>query len=318
MRILVTGGLGFLGQHLARCLLRAYPACALTLVDDLSSSRLDHAWLAGRAEIRVEDFSALVWKGRDLDRIYHLASPVGSLGILAGSGRVAKMITDLAVRAGELAAETGASLLYVSSSETYGRSGARSEEDEVTIPAGSGPRMEYLLGKLAGEHLLRNLAQRNRFRLTLVRPFNTIGEHQSSRIGFVVPTFFENALAGRPLPLFFGGGQTRCFCHAEDMAEGLLAVQEKGTAGEIYNLGNPENGTSIRALAEAIRSLCGSSSPLEAIDPRERFGSQYLEASAKMPRIDKVRAHTGWSPTIGLKAALDRIHAHYLRHAYRD
>jgi UDP-glucose 4-epimerase len=310
MKILITGGLGFLGHHLSRRLLRAYPDCELTLVDDLSSSRIDYAWLRGRAEVRIGDF--LRWKagGRRFDRIYHLASPVGSLGILARAGRIAKDITDLAVHAGETAMETGASLLYVSSSEVYGKPGIQSETDEARVPVASGARMEYLLGKLAGEHVLRNLSSRHGFRLTLVRPFNVLGEHQTARIGFVVPIFFERALSGEPLPLFYGGAQRRCFCHADDVAEGLVAVQEGGEAGGLYNLGNPGNRVSVSGLAERIRDLCESKSTLEAFDPGDRFGSQFLEASEKVPSIAKA-AGLGWRPRIDLDEALRRVHRHY-------
>lgn len=311
LRILITGGLGFMGHHLCKRILGAYPDCSLTLIDDLSSSRIDYGWIRQRAEIRIEDFLAADFRGRRFDRIYHLASPVGSLGILDRTGYVSKNIVDLAVRAGELAAASGASLLYVSSSETYGKPGRQDERDELTVPVRTGARMEYSLGKLAGEHLLGNLSQRMGFRLTIVRPFNILGEHQSSRIGFVVPTFMEQASRDKPLTLYYGGGQIRCFCHAEDMAEGLILVQEMGRAGETYNLGNPANRITIRALAEKIRDLCGSTSILDSVDPASRYGAQFIEAPAKQPSITKALKHTGWTPRIDLDSALARIVRHY-------
>jgi nucleoside-diphosphate-sugar epimerase len=307
MRILVTGGLGFLGQHLVRQLLVQQPGVRLTVVDNLSSSRIDYTWLQGLAEIIIDDFAALP-DGRRFDRIYHLASPVGSLGILAMSGYVAGAIVALAERAGEWAAACGASLLYVSSSEVYGKGGEQDENDELSVAVQTGTRMEYSLGKLAGEHLLRNMAARHGFRVTVARPFNALGAHQSSRIGFVVPTFFENALAGQALPLFHGGRQVRCFCHADDLVRGLIAIQEHGVNGQTYNVGHPGNATSIRELAEKIRQLCQSSSALEDVDPVQRFGPGYLEASAKLPSIHKLQADTGWRPTIDLDSALRQIH----------
>lgn len=321
MRILVTGGLGFVGQHLVRHLLREHRDARLTVIDNLSSSPIDYTWLRGLAEVVVDDFAVLP-AGRRFDRIYHLASPVGSLGILAMSGHVAKAIVDLAVRAGEWAAASGASLLYVSSSEVYGKGGEQAESDELTVAVLTGTRMEYSLGKLAGEHLLRNMAARYGFRLTVARPFNALGEHQSSRIGFVVPTFFEHAIAGQPLPLFHGGHQVRCFCHVDDLVRGLSAIQECGVDGQTYNVGHPGNATRIRDLAATIRELCQSSSELECVDPAERFGRAYLEAPAKSPSIQKLHADTGWWPAIDLDTALRRVHRSYLAsevstHAYR-
>jgi nucleoside-diphosphate-sugar epimerase len=311
MRILVTGGLGFVGQHLLRHLLVQHRDAHLTVIDNLSSSRIDHAWLLGRAEILIDDFAALPARQR-FDQIYHLASPVGSLGILAMSGHVAKAIVDLAVRAGEWAAASGASLLYVSSSEVYGKGGEQDERDELAVPVQIGTRMEYSLGKVAGEHVLRNMAARHGFRLTIARPFNALGEHQSSRIGFVVPTFFEHAMAGRALPLFHGGQQVRCFCHVDDLVRGLIAMQQHGANGQTYNVGNPGNAISIRELAVKIRALCRSSSALECVDPSARFGCAYIEASAKSPSIDKLHADTGWWPAIDLDGALQRVHRSYL------
>jgi nucleoside-diphosphate-sugar epimerase len=310
-KILITGGLGFLGQHLARYLLHTDPGCQLTIIDNLSSSEISYGWLHNRAEILTVDFRTSSLAGRTFSRIYHLASPVGSLGILTRSGYVAKEITDLALRAGELAAEHGATVLYVSSSEVYGKAGLQREEDELVVPVQTGTRMEYSLGKLAGEHLLRNLAARFGFRLTVVRPFNALGEGQSAQIGFVVPTFFQNALVGKPLPLFNGGNQIRCFCHAEDIVRGLVAVQECGRDRHTYNLGNPGNAVTIRELAMRIRELCASDSQLETVDPTQKFGMHYLEASAKSPRIDKVKTDTGWTPAIDLDTALTRVYDYY-------
>lgn len=217
------------------------------------------------------------------------------------------MISDLAIRAAEIAADSKASLLYVSSSETYGKSGLQLESDNLLIPVSFGARMEYMLGKLSAEHMIHNMSIRHGFRMTTVRPFNIIGEHQSSRIGFVVPTFIENALKNKPLPVFYGGLQTRCFCYVEDMVDGLIAVQENGKNRETYNLGNPYNETSILNLGQKIKNICNSSSAIESVIPENIYGKTFIEASSKKPSIEKINLHTGWKPETDLDSALLKI-----------
>jgi nucleoside-diphosphate-sugar epimerase len=309
--ILITGGLGFLGHHLSKRLLTLYPECKLTIVDNLSSTIIDYSWLNNRAEIIIEDFRDVKLSSYSFDQIYHLASPVGSLGILDKSGYIVKIISDLAVHAAEIAASNNASLLYVSSSEVYGKSGIQDENDELVIPVNSGARMEYILGKLAAEHILHNMAFRKEFKLTIVRPFNIFGEHQTSKIGFVVPTFFENAVRQNALPVFFDGSQKRCFCYVDDIVNGIIAIQELGRSGETYNLGNPSNSISIGDLAHTIINMCGSSAEIEHIDPQRLYGKQYIEASEKYPSIDKVMQHTGWRPEFDLESGLSKLSEFY-------
>lgn len=311
MNILVTGGLGFLGHHLCKRILKSEPEANLTIVDDLSSSLIDYSWITSYAKIYIDDFRTVDLSKNRFDQIYHLASPVGSIGILAKNGYIAKQITDLAVKAAEIATRDNASLLYISSSETYGKEGMQKENDDIVFPVQSGARMEYMLGKLVAEHVLHNMSFRYGFRLLIIRPFNIIGEYQSSRIGFVVPTFFENALSGKSIPVFYEGSQTRCFCHVEDMVKGIIEIQKNGISGETYNLGNPFNLISIYDLAITIRNICNSQSTIENVNPEKIYGNSYIEASSKFPSISKVTDQTGWTPVIDLQTALNRIYQFY-------
>ena len=309
--VLVTGGLGFIGVHLCRALLRRDPSARLTIVDDLSSTRMDYADLEGRADIHVQDLRTFASRRGRYDVVYHLASPVGSLGILERSGRVGRDILDLAHAAAEIAIASRADLLYLSSSEVYGRDGRHAEEVPKVVEERRGTRMEYALGKLLAEHVLLNLAAEHSFRVRVCRPFNVIGEGQCARAGFVVPTFFERALAGGELPVFGDGAQLRAFCHVEDLVAGVLAVQARGRPDVVYNVGNPAEPVSIRSLADRIVALCDSPSAVVAVDPRSLHGPRYLEAYEKIPDITRVRAETAWAPRVGLDAALRRVLHHY-------
>lgn len=314
-KILISGGLGFIGHHLCKQLLATTSNCEITLVDDLSSSTIDYSELAGLVTLIIGDFRSLPQKHGPFDEIYHLASPVGSLGILAKHGRIAFEILELANAAAGLARQSGARLLYVSSSEVYGREGLHEESVEQIVTCRRGSRMEYALGKLTAEHVLLNLASKDQFEVRIVRPFNAMGAGQRAQLGFVIPRFFESALSGLDLQVHYHGTQVRSFCHVDDLAAGIIAVQQKGKSGEIYNVGHPDNRISIAALAEKIRCMCRSGSAIKNIDPRVLYGNNFIEAFDKIPEIGKVTEHTGWRPFIGLDMGLQRIFSHYRGYA---
>jgi nucleoside-diphosphate-sugar epimerase len=310
-RILVTGGLGFIGYHLCRRLVEEEPDSEIVIIDNLSSTRLDYSPLQKRARILIQDFCSLTEEIGRFDEIYHLASPVGSLGILEKNGYIAKEILDLALTAGHLAARSGARLLYISSSEVYGRDGRHQETAEQIVPCKRGTRMEYALAKLTAEHVLLNLAADNAFELRIIRPFNVVGEWQSSAIGFVVPKFFEAALTGEPLHIYGTGRQIRSFCHVDDLVNGIISVQARGRPENIYNIGHPDNIINIADLAIMIRTLSHSGSPIHYVDPVSLYGKHYIEAFDKVPNVDKALVDTGWKPNISLSAALERVVTYY-------
>ncbi len=311
-RILVTGGLGFIGLQLCRQLLADDSHTDLTVVDNLSSTRLDYSELVGRVTINVADMRTLKESDARYDQIYHLASPVGSLGILAKNGHIATDIIELANKSAALARSSGASLLYLSSSEVYGRDGQHTESVELIVPARRGARMEYSLGKLTAEHVLFNLAMEDQFEVRVVRPFNVAGEWQSAQLGFVIPKFFDAAHNGNPLQIYGDGSQRRSFCHVSDLARGVIAVQNDAPADEIYNVGNPDNITSIEALAHTIRSLCRSTSSIEHVDPCKLHGKRFIEAFDKIPDITRLTSCSQWTPVTTLNETLSLIHQFYL------
>lgn len=315
-RILVTGGLGFIGFHLCSQLLQRYPSCSLTIVDNLCSTRIDYSSLQDRANIHIQDLRSYQPDSYHFTDVFHLASPVGSLGILERHGQIARDILDLADKASAIASASGASLLYLSSSEVYGRDGKHDENAEQIVPVRHGSRMEYALGKLTAEHVLTNLSDTGTHQLKIVRPFNVIGPWQDDALGFVVPKFFKAALAGDALPVHGDGQQTRSFCDVHDLVTGLIAVQESGTHGATYNVGNPNNLTTIKALAQTIVSICKSSSKLQFINPQEHFGPSYLEAYNKMPVIDRVQNDTGWTPECTLNDVLHRLLSFYQHQSF--
>ncbi len=173
--ILITGGLGFIGAHLCRALIRESPGNEITIVDNLSAKPIGCEDLYGKAQILTQDLLGFNWQSQIFDEIYHLASPVGSLAILKRNGLIAKDILDLTYKITEMTLAMRAKLLYLSSSEIYGYDGINYEENPVVVDNRRGTRKEYALGKLLSEHILFNLASQHNLDFRICRPFNAIG-----------------------------------------------------------------------------------------------------------------------------------------------
>ena len=213
--ILVTGGLGFIGSSLTRRLLATREDAVVTIVDNLSGTKTEWADIEShpRSEVIVGDMLHVDPGATQFSEVWHLASPVGSIGILGAPGNIALDILELAKHAHALAEPSAAKLLYISSSEVYGADGRHDEESDLIVAHRRGARMEYAIGKLGAEHVLYNLAVDSDVSLRIVRPFNCAGPGQSQDLGFVIPTFVAAALEGRPLPVHGDGSAKRAFCH---------------------------------------------------------------------------------------------------------
>lgn len=301
--VLITGGFGFLGSHLTELLLKESDE-TVHVVDNLSTSPIPLEELLphlppSRLSYEITDLSSALEHLPHLRPriIYHTASLVGPAAILPHAGFIALNILSDALAVAKLALRTGARLIYVSSSEVYGGgvNGLCSETMPVRIAGPSSARSEYALGKLTAEVALTNLHRAGGLDLCIVRPFNVAGPRQSGVGGFVLPRFAGQALASLPLTVFGNGTQRRAFTDVRDIAAGLRQIADCGEPGEIYNLGNPENVCTILELAEQVRELTRTSSPISFVDPRQIYGPLYAEANDKFPDTAKSRS-IGWRP----------------------
>lgn len=199
----------------------------VVVVDDLSGTFLNKEQLShwqNTFEVIVTDFCHVDLAGRKFDDIFHLASPVGSLGIMEYTGQVAQNIINLTRRAADIALKSRARLSFVSSSEVYADTNEKSENALLFGRSRTGTRAEYAAGKLTAEVILKSLDAVHGLDFYICRPFNLIGEQQSSKLGFVVPRFIDAALNGEPIEVHGDGMQRRSFCHVEDFVRGLLAI----------------------------------------------------------------------------------------------
>lgn len=302
--ILVTGGLGFIGSHLVDRLLAE--GHSVDIVDDCSSNVVD--W----TDYFIQDVDAR-WTRMTVaqfcqhnhvsyDEIYHLASPVGAAGVLGHSGQMVKQIVNDTYAIMELAQRCKAKLVCVSTSEIYGgglEGGLCAEDSPRLVAATTTPRLEYAVAKLAAETALINTALETDLNAVIVRPFNVAGARQSSKNGFVLPRFIEQALRGGPLTVFGSGMQQRAFTNVADIVAGLQLAMLRGKSGEAYNLGNSRNKTTVLDLAErVIRHIGGGS--IVFTDGKTVFGKRFAEAADKLPIAEKAHSELNWRPTRGI------------------
>lgn len=312
--IIVTGGFGFLGSHLIDLLL-AERDNHVHVVDNLSTSPLplenllDEFDEPDRLTYSVADVAAFCqsWDGERCDEIYHLASVVGPAGVLPHAGRIAASIVNDTMAIANLALRYGAKLVDVSTSEVYGggQNGFCSETMSKIVPPKSSARLEYALGKLAGETALLNLCETQGLEARIVRPFNVTGPRQSGRGGFVLPRFIGQALANADITVFGDGRQIRAFTHVKDMVAGIVCAMRNGKKGEVYNLGNPANRCAILELAEEVKKLSGAASRIVFVDPQTIYGPLYEEANNKFPDASKALAELDWEPRYGRHKAIE-------------
>lgn len=299
--ILITGGMGFIGKFLVRKLL-AERDYQLTIVDNLSSSKVDEQIISNP---RVTFFNASFenWTppaGAKYHQIYHLTSPVGPLGVLKYKGRIAEMILGQLYHAAQFAMKMDAKLLEISTSEVYGQhpdneqEGQREDIDKI-VPSNLTVRLEYGVAKLLCEIVLKNLSRDNKLDYICIRPFNIVGPKQNGDLGFIIPRFLKQAAAGEPLTVYGDGSQKRTFTHVQDFVDAIFLTMESDRTGEIYNVGNPGNVTTILNLAEKIKAVTKTVSPISFVDPAAMY-KDFAEAWNKIPNIDKISAHTGWQP----------------------
>ncbi len=313
-KILVTGGFGFLGTHLLEILL-ADKNNQITVIDNLSTNPLmiePTLKLLGNPEnleyeiASVEDSKILSDKINKFDEIYHLASFVGPAGVLLHGGKMIRQIITDAYRMIDAAQNSNCRLLFVSTSEVYGGgiNGLCGEDTPKIVPAKTSIRLEYGVGKIAAETAILNHALIGKLDAIVVRPFNVAGPRQSGKGGFVLPRFIGAAIQDQPVTVFDDGGALRAFTHVKDIAMGCYLAMEKGDSGDIFNLGNPNNKTTILDLAKKVIELSNSKSVISFVNPKDLYGKMYEPSPDKYPDSTAAFSKLGWKNQFNLEALI--------------
>lgn len=323
-RVIVTGGLGFVGSHVVDAYLAA--GDSVTVIDSAVSAVTDGSEYEGHPRCTVirksvEDYFDDGDAIGDADRVVHAAAHVGPAGILRYAGRLGPSIVEGTRCVIEACLEADVPLCVFSSAEVYGCSGQLNEKDDIRVPTQYNARIEYAVAKTLTEIMTANSLDRG-LRGIVIRPFNIAGPRQSRAGGFVMPTFVQQALAGSPITVFETGDQVRAFTSAVDLGRFLTdywdAAMESGEY--LYNISNPQNRTTVLGLAQKVKSLLGSASEIVHTDGREVYGPMYMEAESfeKVPVLGAARS-LGWEPRIGLDELVMQTADYYsTREDYRQ
>jgi UDP-glucose 4-epimerase len=312
-RILITGGAGFIGSHLADALLGG--GASVTVVDNLSTGKwanIDH--LQEHANFRAiiascEDRGLIEQEVAQCDAVYHLASAVGVKLIIERPVETVETIfhgTDVVFKA---ASKFRKPVLLTSTSEVYGKSEAIpfKEDADVVMGPTSKRRWAYACAKALDEFLALAHYYQTHLPVYIVRLFNTVGPRQTAQYGMVLPTFVRQALKGDPITIYGDGTQRRCFCSVLDVVDALKRLPfTPAAAGKVVNVGSQEE-VSIRELAERIKARTHSQSEIRTISYDAAYGPGFDDMMRRVPDLTRVNQLIDWKPRHDLNAIIDQV-----------
>ncbi|HSD51560.1 MAG TPA: GDP-mannose 4,6-dehydratase [Candidatus Methylomirabilis sp.] len=310
MRVIVTGGAGYIGSHLVDALLKQ--GDEVLVIDNLSTGTIENLrHLLGHPAFHFINDSILNEPLLErfvpsMDRIYHLAAAVGVRNVLQDP--LAAINTN--VRGTEvvlgLAFKYWKRVVLASTSEIYGKAThvPYHEDDDRVLGTTGVARWSYSMSKAIDEHFALAYAAKG-LPVAIVRYFNSYGPRLDERgYGSVVANFIRQALRGEPITVHGDGKQTRCFTYIDDTVAGtLLAGEVSGAVGEAFNIGSTRE-TSILEVAKTIKRLTRSKSPIEFVPYASYYGEGFEDTRRRVPSVDKAKRLLGFSPKIDLETGL--------------
>src|SRR5512145_1712326 len=317
MRVLITGGAGFVGSHLADALLQR--GDEVFVLDNLSTGSIDNiAPLKSNPGFRyaidsVTNEPLCAELIDQCDVVVHLAAAVGvKLIVEAPVNTIETNVhgTEVVLKHANKKKKL---VVIASTSEVYGKSEDvpfREDADLVLGPTVK-HRWAYACSKMIDEFLALAYWKERKLPVIIVRLFNTVGPRQTGQYGMVIPNFVRQALAGQPITVFGDGTQSRSFTYVGDVVRAMVAlIDEPRAIGQVFNIDNGRE-ISIGNLAERVRTLAGSSSEIVRIPYDQAYEAGFEDMPRRVPDISKVRALVGYEPTVELEEILTRVIEHF-------
>jgi UDP-glucose 4-epimerase len=313
MNVLVTGGAGFIGSHLAEKLLNEGHAVAI--IDNLSTGSLtnlasfhQHPDLTFvRGDIRDAELVQLLVK--DCDCVFHLAAAVGVQLIAKDPVHTIETNIGGTETVLEKANRFGKRIFLASTSEVYGKSEAVPfhEEDDFILGSTAFSRWSYACSKAIDEFLGQAYYEQYGLNVVIGRFFNTVGPRQTGQYGMVVPRFVRWALNNEPIQIYGNGQQTRCFCYVGDVVNAVTdLMQTEGTAGKVFNIGSNDE-ISIEQLADKVIEVAQSQSTKTFVSYEDAYGRPIEDMARRVPCTDRIYEAIGWTPGTDLRETLGMV-----------
>ena len=312
--VLVTGGAGFIGSHLAdRLLALRY---RVLVIDDLSTgqlSNMEHLMVHPDFQFafgNITDELLLDRLASQADIIVHLAAAVGVKLVVERPVHTIEtniMGTESVLK---VAHRYGCRVVLASTSEVYGK-GVKvpfAESDDVLLGATDKSRWGYAASKMVDEFLGLAYYREHHLPVVVVRFFNTVGPRQTGRYGMVIPRLMGQALQSQAMTVYGDGTQRRCFGDVADAVEAVLSLMvHEETAGKVFNVGNGREEITILDLAHRIRNFTGSCSEIVLVPYSEAYAPGFEDMDRRVPDTQRIESLTGWRPKFSLDETLERV-----------
>jgi len=317
MRVLITGGAGFVGSHLAEALLER--GDEVFILDNLSTGSIDnvvHLKENPRFHYTIDTVTNEPVLAELIDRcdiVVHLAAAVGVKLIVEQPVHTIETNVHGTEVVLKLANKKKKLVLIASTSEVYGKSTDvpfREDADLVLGPTAK-HRWAYACSKMIDEFLALAYWKERKLPVIVVRLFNTVGPRQTGQYGMVIPNFVRQALAGQPITVFGDGTQSRSFTYVGDVVRAMVAlIDEPRAIGQVFNIGNGKEIT-IGELAAKVKKMTGSSSEIVTIPYEKAYEAGFEDMPRRVPDIARIGALVGYEPTVELDETLTRVIEHF-------